>query len=252
MRKSFVFILMIIAAIEATAQSETRFITSGKIEFERKMNVHRLFFSGEEDSWNEMMKKAIPQFRTDFFDLSFTETKSVYRPGKNSEVPKAMGWRNPPGMENIVYKDLENEVTASQKLVFEDIFLLNDSLQKIEWKIQSETREIAGFECRKAIARICDSVVVVAFYTEEIVPSAGPESFHGLPGMILGLAVPRLYTTWFATKVEILSSADEKKIAPPTKGKKLSQKELLSNVHEATKDWWWDKGRDKNLWLSTL
>lgn len=252
MKRILLNLVLIFLILAADAQIETRFITTGKIEFERKTNLHRLFFSGETNSWQEAFKKAVPQFRTDYFDLYFNESKTLYKPGKDSDVPKPMGmWQNPPAMENTVYKDLLNGSVTSQKQIFEQLFLLSDSLEPIQWKIQSETRIIAGFECRKALARICDSVVVVAFYTEEIIPSGGPESFHGLPGMILGLAVPRLYTTWFATKLQLIGKSEESKITPPSKGKKATQKEMLGTIDAATKDYW-DKSRDRSLWLSSL
>lgn len=246
-----IFAMLLFASL-SQSQMETRFITAGKIEFERKQNTHRLFFTGETNSWDEMFKKSIPVFRTDYFDLYFTEERSLYKPGKGSDAPKTGAfWLTPPGMENIVYRDLEKGSEISQKQIFEQLFLINDSVNALEWKIQNETRTIAGFECRKALTRICDSVVVVAFYTEEIIPTGGPESFQGLPGMILGLAVPRLYTTWFATKVEILSEKDQKLISPPTKGKKSSEEDVLGSIDEAMKNWW-DKSRDRNMWLATL
>jgi GLPGLI family protein len=82
-----------------------------------------------------------------------------------------------------------------------------------------DVRQIAGYECRKAIAVINDSVTVVAFYSEEILLKGGPEGFTGLPGMILGLAIPRYNTTWFATKVEA-KNVPIFNIAPPAKGKR--------------------------------
>jgi GLPGLI family protein len=46
-----------------------------------------------------------------------------------------------------------------------------------------------------------DSIYVVAFYSDQIVVRGGPESFWGLPGMIMGVVLPHEYTTWYATKV---------------------------------------------------
>ena len=92
----------------------------------------------------------------------------------------------------------------SQKTVFEQTFLVEDTLRRIKWKITDETRPIAGFNCRRANALIMDSICVVAFYTDEILTTGGPESFSGLPGMILGIALPHEHITWFATKVEDL------------------------------------------------
>lgn len=247
--KKIIFILLTFSLCGA-GFSQTRFLTTGKIEFERKTNTHRLFFSDESDSWAENFKKFVPQFSIDYFDLIFSGEKSLYRPGREPEVRRT-GFFQSPAYENVVYKDLGQQTTISQKQVFESLFLLNDSVKKLEWKIEEETRTIAGFECRKALTRICDSVVVVAFYTDEIIPSNGPESFNGLPGMILGLAIPRLYTTWFATKIELLSAKEEKKIAPPSKGKDSNETELLTKINEGIKDWG-EKFRDRSLWFVSL
>ena len=241
----FTFLLL-----SSTAGAQTTFLPSGKIEFERKTNTHRLFLSDDEGSWIEDFKKLIPQFKVDYFDLMFTEGKTFYRPGRETDQ-KANGFFESPAGENVVYKDLQHGTLVSQKRVFESHFLVADSVKQLEWKIESETRNIAGFECRKAVTRICDSVVVVAFYTEEILPSSGPESFGGLPGMILGMAIPRLYTTWFATKVEMLSDADAGKIAAPVKGKKASGKEMIDKVNTGISDWG-DKFRNKAIWFVSL
>lgn len=232
------------------AQAQPIFLKQGKIEFERKTNTHRLYFSGETDSWLEEFKKLIPQFKTDYFDLIFTEDKSVYKPGRETEQQKT-GFFESPAAENIVYKDLKNQTSISQKQIFESQFLLTDSIRSLRWKIVPETRTIAGFECHKAVTKICDSVVVVAFYTDEIIVSSGPESFSGLPGMILEIAIPRLYTTWTATKLETVTIADEKKIAPPSKGKKLNEAEMTEKIKTGIKNWG-DKYYQRAVWFATL
>ena len=129
--------------------------------------------------------------------------------------------------------------------------MLSDSTKTIKWKLEPETRTIAGFECKKAITKICDSVVVVAFYTDQIITPGGPESFYGLPGMILGLVIPRLYTTWFATKFESINTADEAKIIPPAKGKKATSKDMIDKVADVVKNWG-EKYRDRSIWFITL
>ena len=164
---------------------------------------------------------------------------------------KIPGFLESPAMENVVYKDLEQQISVSQKKVFESQFLLADSNKALKWKLEPETRTIAGFECKKAVTRICDSVVVVAFYTDQIITPGGPESFNGLPGMILGLAVPRLYTTWFATKLENISPADETKIAAPAKGKKATSTDMIAKVADVIKNWG-EKYRDRSIWFITL
>ncbi|RYY56232.1 MAG: GLPGLI family protein [Chitinophagaceae bacterium] len=229
---------------------QTIFVSSGKIEFERKVNQHRLMFTGETGDWINEFKKIIPQFRTDYFNLTFNETKSLYTIGKEDDNKSQMFF-NTPAQDNLVYKDFTTQTAVSNKSVFEAKFLLTDSLVNRQWRIEAETRTIAGFECRKAVTTICDSVVVVAFYTDQIVTPAGPESFSGLPGMILGLAVPRLYTTWFATKLETITAADEARIVAPSKGKKATSVDMNATISKAIQQWG-VKYRDRSIWSVTL
>ncbi len=49
------------------------------------------------------------------------------------------------------FNDLAKDQTASQKSVFENTFLIQDSLRKMDWRITNDTRIIAGIECRKAM-----------------------------------------------------------------------------------------------------
>ena len=246
MKQLLLFCILLFAMV---GRSQTTFIKKGNIEFERKTNTYRLYFSGEEGSFWEEFKKSIPQFKIDYFNLIFNEERSVYKIGKQNNESKNDFFESP-ASENTVYKNFNQQISISQKQVFESQFLLSDSLKNLEWKLLPETRTIAGFVCRKALTKICDSVVVVAFYTNEIIPSGGPESFGGLPGMIMELAIPRLYTTWTATKIEQITETDEKMIIPPSKGKKANQKEMAAKVNEGIKDW--GQFRDRSLWFVTL
>ncbi|MBS1566928.1 MAG: GLPGLI family protein, partial [Bacteroidetes bacterium] len=131
---------------------------------------------------------------------------------------------------------LDNEKATVQKLLFGQSYLLQDSTRRIRWKITDETRNIAGFECRRANALILDSVYVVAFYTDEIPTSGGPESFSGLPGMILGLALPHEHISWFASYLQATAVSDGD-MKTPAKGKKISRKDLQDLLKERMKGW---------------
>jgi len=182
--------------------------------------------------------------RTSYFDLSFANNKTLFKSGR--EVVTAQqppDWIVGPASQNIVFSDITHQSFTSQKDVFGTGYLVVDSLKKIDWKITNETRTIAGLECRKATAVIMDSLFIVAFYTDQILVAGGPEGFTGLPGMILGLAVPRLHTTWFATRLT-LSDVKETDLVPPKKGKKLSCQELKLLLQKATKDWGRSGSRD--------
>jgi GLPGLI family protein len=229
----FVLLLLFIAADAAVAQN-TVFLSQGKIEYERTVNQYAQL--DDNNSWTELEKKTMAQYRTNYFDLLFTRSKTLYKPGR--EVPEKTNqiFIEQPAQDNVIYADLDNEKGVSQKKVFEEVFLIQDSLRKIKWKITDETRTIAGFSCRRANALIMDSIYVVAFYTDEILTSGGPESFNGLPGMILGVALPHQHITWFATRVEAVT-VPEVQVVAPAKGKKTSNPALLETIQHSLKNW---------------
>lgn len=244
-------IITIIATVFTTIQlnAQVQFITTGRIEFEKKTNQHAPVLDEPENVWTAEMLKQMPKFVSDIFEIKFTNTKSVYKLAKETPTNRYMMWGGKPNETDAVVQDLQNAVTTAQKEIFENTYVIKDSIRQLEWKIADETREIAGFECRKAVTKICDSVYVVAFYTDQIPVSAGPESFGGLPGMILGLAVPRLYTTWFATKVE-LTTPTPVDLNPKQKGKIVNRTQLSAELSKGLKDW--GKEGAKRLWIAQL
>lgn len=246
MNKQIILILLT-AFATASATAQEQFIVKGKIEFEKKTNLYKqIDMQEDDDTWRNMIKKMVPQTKTNYFDLYFNDNKTVYMPGREVvEVQKVPEWFEGPGNKNIVYTDIAQQNVVSEKTVFDDVFNITDSTRKLQWKITPDKRTIANFACRKATTIILDSVFVVAFYTDQIVTSGGPESFQGLPGMILGLVIPRLNTTWFATKLE-LTDVKETFLIPPKKGKKTNYTNLKVQLNSVMKNW--GKQRDKNLW----
>ena len=231
-----VLLLLAVLALNQPAHAQnTIFLSHGKIEYERRINVYAQIGS-DDDQWSEFRKKLSNHFKTSYFDLLFTRDKSLYRPGRESDDRDMFSFFAAPAQDNIVYADLDNAKAISQKNVFEQAFLVQDSLRQIRWKLTDETRNIAGFNCRRANAIIMDSIYVVAFYTDEILTGSGPESFTGLPGMILGVSLPHQHISWFATKVEAIP-VTESQVAPPTKGKKVTNAVLLETVKPSLKEW---------------
>lgn len=245
------FILIGFSLVTYVASSQVKFVQAGKIEFERKINMHRQFDVSEGDEWFKEYISKIPKFHTSYFDLLFEGNHTIYKPGRESDDSKKanMFWGMGPAKDNIVSVDLDKKEIRSTKSVFEQTFQVLDTADQFEWRLSEETRTIAGFECKKAVTKICDSVYVVAFYTQEITVSGGPESFHGLPGMILGIAVPRLYTTWYATKVELVAPAAAS-FTVGTKGKKVTEKELQKTLQASLKEW--GPQAQRNIWWTLL
>lgn len=231
MKNIFTAIVLLILCKFSIAQSPI--LTEVRIEFERKVNVW-----ANMGAFGDQMKNSTPQFTSSFYSYETDESKSLYKP-----IPKEDNNRYSffsITTENTVFTDLKAKEQVSLKSVFDKTYLVTDSLRHIDWKITNEFREIAGFNCRRATAIILDSVFVVAFYSNEIMPSGGPESFTGLPGMILGLVINRLHTTWYATKVNV-TDINSKNIVPPIASK--AEKTNRSKLGEILKQRFQGSGR---------
>ena len=250
MKRSF-FILNFILLITAGARAQ--YTIAGKIEYERKMNVFAQMADwgddGQENEWIANYKATNPQFRSYYFDMYFNSARSMYKPGREVEGNNKWAPGEGPAKENIVLTDFAAKQLKAVKQVYEQKFFVQDSLRKIDWKEKDEIRTIANYKCHKAVGKICDSVYIVAFYAEDIPTSAGPEMFGGLPGMILELAIPRLHTTWTATKVELMTPK-ETDFAIAEKGKKVNEKELYETIQSSLKDW--GKWATKYIWWTVL
>jgi GLPGLI family protein len=230
MKKIFFALLLLIGCAARSQQ----FISTGSIEFEVRTNNHKIFGDG---IWADMIKDKVPQFSTTYYQYTFNDNKAVYRFDRFDEKSKGPSFFNESIEDNIWFSDYTAGSYTDQKYVFDNTYLLAGALMKIDWKLSpNESREIAGFNCRKATGIIFDSVYVFAFYTDEITISGGPMGIHGLPGMILGITIPRMYSSWIATKL-VVSGVDTKKITAPQKGKKKDALELKETVQKATKDW---------------
>jgi GLPGLI family protein len=221
-----------------------RFATQGVIEYEKKVNMYALiteqFKRYPNDTFGpkifEDYKKNNPQFKLSKSTLTFGKDQTLFTPIEDITPPN--NWFDFPIAKqgNIIYTQTNNKTSIAQKKIYEETYLVKDSTRKINWKITSEIRNIAGYDCRRANALIMDSIYVVAFYTEEIPVSGGPESFTGLPGMILGVALPYEHVTWFATSVLDQPVGDDK-LKAPIKGKPADNNKLIEVLKEALKDW---------------
>jgi len=221
-----------------------RFATQGVIEYEKKVNMYALIADQiqkyPDDTFGpkvyEDYKKNNPQFKLLKSTLTFGKNQTLFTP--IPELTTQSGWYNfnSAQQNNTIFTNTAEQTSIAQKKIYEETYLVKDSTRKINWKITNEIRNIAGYDCRRANAVIMDSIYVVAFYTDEIPVSGGPESFTGLPGMILGVAVPREHITWFATGVTDQPVTDDK-LKAPVKGKVVDNKKLSDILKEALKDW---------------
>lgn len=217
--------LIIVFTIQAQVSHP---ITCAKIMYERKVSLKKKILSNreEDDVWMDAIIKNTPNTVSDIFSLIYSPDQSLYQFEKSVGETKTNFWSgNDLGSKNTVYKNFTTRHLISKKQVFENDIIVKDSIPKMQWKLTNEFREILGHECRKATTIIGDSLFVIAFYTDDLQTPTGPESFSDLPGVILGIVMPRLFTTWFATEIITVCDFDDQ-LKPPSKGKSMDRQEI--------------------------
>lgn len=231
-----------------TGLQAQQFVEKAVVEYEVKTNVRKTLGNS---SWAEMLKDNMSQFKTGYFNFTFANNRSVYKFDHwetNSKIPQFLRKSDE---ENVWYTDFNKGTYNMQKNVYGSNFNVEDSLRNISWKLSGETRVIAGYTCRKATGIIMDSVYVFAFYTDEITIPGGPCSIAGLPGLILGLTIPRMYTSFIATKVNV-TNVPESAIKPIVAKKYFSDKEMRSKLTERIKEWSNDEDEESRQWQEQL
>jgi len=164
----------------------------------------------------------------DVFELYFNDTVCMFKP-QESDLKEKMSWAT---SKNTTYQNLKANTRLSVKDLWGEKFYVEDSLWKREWKITDSKRNIAGYNCRKAIWQANDSTRIYAWYAEELMPSVGPESFNGLPGVILGLATEDGGVIYFAKTVEVIPQPVANLVPGKLKGKIYHTGEIKAKLEK--------------------
>lgn len=202
--RSTFFLLFVLLNQHLVAQ-----LSHGKIIYERKTNLYKKF---KDDNVKDWLKED-DKNKVDVFELYFNDSISVFKP-QDSDLKEVNSWAT---NKNTVYENFKTNKQLSIKSVWGEKVMMEDSIPKRTWKITESKRSIAGYNCRKAIWFINDTTPIYAWYTNEIIPSVGPESFGNLPGAILGLATEDGGVIYFAKSIE--TAQPDFKNALPQKGK---------------------------------
>jgi GLPGLI family protein len=254
-----IIIIILVSAI-ASAINVNAQMKEGKISFERKVNMHRFITDPE-------MRARIPEFRTDKFELLFTEQASLFRTVVDDEAPDPFAnnggdrggvrfnFRMP---ETSTYTDINAQMQYESRAMFEKTFLVVDSLKQNKWKISGETKTIAKYLCKKATTMIAapqqvrmrfgngprpaedtvapkpKEVELVVWYTEDIPVSVGPDSYAGLPGAILEVDTDNGSNVIMAT--EVSTKFPKKELVQPTKGDKMNRAQFQDAMKKIMED----------------
>ncbi len=245
MLKSVLFVCLSFLCMPGYGQY-AYFVESGKIEYEKRVNMYAKIKSridqNNNNTWLEKIyeeyRRTQPQFASSKSYLTFNKDRSVYQFLEAAKTGSSFFSDDPWLMaKNTVELNFSTDTVRAIKEVYGENYVVTDKKRDILWKLTNEVREIAGYQCRRANGLILDSIYVVAFYAEQILPSGGPESFTGLPGMILGVALPHENVTWFATKVETQSIVPPTALPAPRRAKEVNFQAYQDWLQGSVKDW---------------
>lgn len=233
--KTKIVLLLILAPLLLCSQ-----IHNAKIIFERKTNLYKRF--AKENDVTRWIKEE-DKIKTDYFELYITDTCSLFQP-QESDLREQYSWAT---TKNTVYQNFNRNYRYMLKTMWGEELALTDTIWKRKWHISESTRKIAGYTCRKAMWRATDSIRIYAWFSYDLVPSTGPESFNGLPGTILGLATEDGSVVYFAKKVEIMKP--EANTLVPKRKKKVyttpELKEMLTKEYGHEK--WFKRSMEYNF-----
>lgn len=219
MKISFIIIFLVfVLGLQLNAQ-----IASGKIVYERKTNLYKKMKGRNVKDW---IKEA-DKIKLDYFELYFNDTCSVFKP-QESELKESFSWAT---QKSTVYQNFNTAQRYTIKDMWGERLHIRDSLRPRVWHITEISRKIAGYNCRKAVWRANDSTRIYAWFSYDLITSTGPESFYGLPGVILGLATEDGGVVYFAKTIELIKT-DATALVPPKKKKVYTTKELKTDMEK--------------------
>lgn len=217
--KQIIALILLFSPLISMAQ-----VTYGKITYERKTNLYKKFKDDDVKEWLREEDKN----KVDVFELYFTDSLSVFMP-QESELKDNNSWAT---SRNTVYQNFATNKVFWVKNIWGEKLYMEDTVKNRQWKITESKRVISGYNCRKAVWEENDSTRIYAWYTDDIVPSVGPESFLGLPGAILGLATEDGGVIYFAKSVEV-KKPDMKSVMPKSgKSKVYTASELKTKLQK--------------------
>jgi len=162
------------------------------------------------------------------------------------------------------YKNVKTNTQIQDQEFYGKRFLVKDSLQPIDWKLGSESKQIGNYMCFKATASIpTDELTwysfswgklrnaapaaegeeavepeiamteVEAWYSPQIPVSHGPSEYWGLPGLILEVSAGD--TTMLCSKL-VINPEETIEIEAPDKGKEITKKAYQTTLVEKMKE----------------
>ncbi|OYU84283.1 MAG: GLPGLI family protein [Flavobacterium sp. BFFFF2] len=293
MKKWFLLLLPILGWAQADFQGMAVYESKTSIsEFKKRFENNKEITPEMRTMMEERMKKTFEKT----FILHFDKSTSTYKEDEKLDTPGQNGgggfrfMTSMMGVGGTYYKNIKSKTYTVDREFMSKEFLIQDSLPKLQWKLEQETKEIGGYTCLKATAvraasqsdfrnfrmrnrdkdktteekkdaknaatdgktaadkkpegekktnfmdevEMPKKITITAWYSPEIPISQGPESYWGLPGLILEVSDGK--TVVLCSKL-VLNAKDKAVIKAPTNGKVVSQKEYDDIVVKKMEEW---------------
>jgi GLPGLI family protein len=144
--------------VQAQAQKDFQ----GMAVYESKTQAPKFEgMQGNREITPEMQKnieERMKQMLEKTFILNFDKSASIYKEEEKLEAPGQQGGGMRVMMNSFMggggtfYKDVKSKSYTVDKEFMGKEFLVVDSLPKLKWKMESETKQIGGYTCYKATA----------------------------------------------------------------------------------------------------
>ena len=217
----------------------------------------------------KQMKARMKNFLEKTYTLTFNRSESSFKENVSLEAPggaSGRSWGRSNGQGSI-YKNVQDRKMIEDVEQFSKRFLITEEMEQPKWELGTETKKIGQYTCYKATMTKEDTSIdwgsmfgrrrnntakkdstktdakesapkkrilsITAWYTPQVPVSAGPDTYWGLPGLILELSAGR--TTMLCTEITI-NPDDAIAIKTPTKGKKVNREEYNKIVKEKTEE----------------
>lgn len=141
----------------------------------------------------------------------------------------------------VLYKNLVNQTFEQNKVLYDQKFIIADTIPNIDWEIlPSFTEQILNFNTIKAVANY-EGNYIEAWFAPDILIENGPGQYGGLPGLILKLTLQRTDSANTNTKeityyvAKKANQIEPKSIVKPKGGKIVSAQEYDEIYEEIMK-----------------
>ncbi|MDX1651866.1 MAG: GLPGLI family protein [Brumimicrobium sp.] len=223
--------LVIVFFMVFSVSGYAQMMSSGRVVYERRTNLEKRYEGEELNRW---MRGGIKKPKIDEYELFFTDSSAIFKPIL-PEVPDEREWAT---MQNTTYQNLETGLLIQEFSFWGTKVYMKDSIKDRTWIITDSKRNIAGYDCRQALWIANDTLRIYAWYAEDLMASVGPETFNGLPGVILGLATEDGGVVYFAKKVERIADPKiESKIPEGKKKDWYTEEQLRQLIVDRFSEW---------------